>query len=183
MPPPPSPTLRWANFAASQIAWLAAVMTAAQGHPAWGLACIAAVIAWHLGVSARPWREAMLVGVAALVGTLAETLQATQHLLVYAHSPDGLAAPAWIIGLWALFAISLNVNLRWLRGRPLLAAAVGAIAGPAAFASGVRLGAARLVEPLPALAMLAVVWALALPLLVHASSLLDGVSKENPTDA
>jgi len=183
MPAPPSPVLRWANFAVSQAAWLAAVITAAQGRPAWGLACIAAAIAWHLGVSARPWHEAMLVGVAALVGTLAETLQATQHLLVYAHAPGGLVAPAWIIGLWALFAISLNVNLRWLRGRPLFAAALGAVAGPAAFASGVRLGAARLVEPLPALTTLAVVWALALPLLVHVSSLLDGVSTENPNDA
>ena len=58
----------------------------------------------------------------------------------------------------------------WLAGRPLLAAALGAGGGPPAFYAGFRLGAVEF-HPTPglSLAVLALVWALLLPLLMYLS--------------
>lgn len=67
--------------------------------------------------------------------------------------------------LWAAFAVSMTVSLRWLLRRPLvLVAALGAAAGPLAYAAGDRLGALELSAG--AAAAVAVEWAVATPLLV-----------------
>jgi hypothetical protein len=82
-----------------------------------------------------------------------------------------------MVALWGLFAIALNVTLRWLRRRYLLAAVLGAVCGPASFVAGVKLGAAQFVDRVPALAVLAVVWAVAMPLLVWLAQRFDGVGE------
>jgi hypothetical protein len=56
--------------------------------------------------------------------------------------------------------------MRALRGRPALGAVLGLVGGPLAYLGGEKLGAVALVQPVPALAALAVVWALATPLLL-----------------
>jgi hypothetical protein len=80
--------------------------------------------------------------------------------------------------MWGLLAICLNVSLRWLRGRWLLAVVLGAVGGPFSFASGVKLGAAHFVDPFPALLTIAATWSVALPLLVWVAMRFDGVSRE-----
>jgi len=74
-------------------------------------------------------------------------------------------------------AIALNVTLRWLKRRPLLAAGLGAVFGPLSFLGGVRLGAARFVDEPAALAALAAMWALLMPLVMAVSDRLDGVTE------
>ena len=73
-------------------------------------------------------------------------------------------------------AIALNVTLRWLRYRLWLSSLLGALAGPLAFISGVRLGAAQFVDARPALIALALGWGVALPALVWLSVRFDGVT-------
>jgi hypothetical protein len=90
--------------------------------------------------------------------------------------PDPRLAPYWLVAMWGLLAIALNVTLRWLRGRWLLTAILAAVAGPASFASGVRLGGASFVHATPALLTLACVWALAMPALLRLSMRFDGVA-------
>ena len=75
-------------------------------------------------------------------------------------------APYWIVAIWALFAITLNVSMRALRDRLWLGALLGLVGGPAAYYSGAKLGALTLVQALPALAALALGWALVTPLLL-----------------
>jgi membrane protein implicated in regulation of membrane protease activity len=61
----------------------------------------------------------------------------------------------------------LNSALYWLAGRPLLAAALGAVGGPLAYFGGVGLGALAFPGGLAwALALIAVEWAIAMPLLL-----------------
>lgn len=64
-----------------------------------------------------------------------------------------------------------------LRSRWWLAAIVGAVGGPLSFASGVKLGAAYFVDPLPALVVIAATWSVVLPLMVWLSIRLDGISR------
>ncbi len=173
----PRAAMQLANFAVFQSAWFAAVLGAAHGLPVWGCVAVMAAIGWHLAVSARPGREACLVALAMLLGFAIETLHASLGAVRFASGqPDPRLAPYWMVALWGLLAIALNTTMRWLRHRPALAALLGARAGPASFASGARLGAARFVDEQRALLALAATWSLALPLLMWLAVRFDGVS-------
>lgn len=177
----PTRAVQLSNFVVFQLAWFAAVLGAAHGMPLAGTACVAAAIGWHLCVSARPAREARLVALACLAGFAIETAVVLQgHVAYPSGQPVAQLAPYWMVALWGLLAIALNVTMRWLRPRPWLAAGLGALAGPLAFASGVRLGGARFVDAQPALLTLALVWAVLMPALVWLSVRFDGVSVPEP---
>jgi hypothetical protein len=170
--------MQLANVAVSQLAWFAAVLGAASHRPLAGTLCVAAAIGWHLAVSARPAREAWLVLLACGLGLAVETWTALQgHVAYPSGQPFAALPPYWMVALWGLLAIALNVTMRWLRGRAWLAAGLGAVVGPMAFSAGVRLGGAQFLHPTAALATLAVVWAVALPLLVRLSMHFDGVAE------
>ncbi len=77
--------------------------------------------------------------------------------------------------MWMLFATTLNVSMRWLRGKPVLAAAFGFFGGPAAYLAGQKLGGIVLVEQTTALAALAIGWACMMPVLMWLSENLDGM--------
>ena len=176
--PPARPTLalRGVNFLVFQTAWFAAVLGAAQHTPLWGTATVLAAIGWHLAASARPAQEARLVAAAALIGFCVETAVALQGHVVYpSGQPIELLAPYWMVALWGLLAITLNVTMRWLKGRHALAALLGAIAGPASFYSGAQLGGVRIIDMLPVLLTLAAGWAVLMPLLMMLSVRFDGV--------
>jgi len=83
-------------------------------------------------------------------------------------------APYWIIVMWGLFATTLNVSLRWLKNRTMLAAFVGAIAGPLAYYGGQKLGAVQFLDTEFAFIALALGWAVFTPLLMILSNNLDG---------
>jgi hypothetical protein len=165
-----------ANFVIFQLAWFAAVLGAAHGMPLAGTACVTAAIGWHLWVSARPAQEARLVALACVVGLAVETAIVQQgHVAYPSGQPVPGLPPYWMVALWGLLAIALNVTMRWLRARLWLAAVLGAIVGPLSFASGVRLGGAQFVHAEPALLTLALAWAVLLPALVRLSVRFDGV--------
>jgi hypothetical protein len=55
--------------------------------------------------------------------------------------------------------------MSWLKGRFVLAAVLGAIAGPLSYLAGVKLGAAQWGDETQALVLLGIIWAIAMPLL------------------
>jgi len=173
----PTRRLQILNFVVFQAAWFAAVLGAAHQIPLWGTACVLAAIAWHLAVSARPAQEAKLIGFACAIGLVVESAVVQQgHVRYPSGQPITWLAPYWMVALWGELAIALNVTMRWMKRRLGLAAALGAVAGPMAFASGVRLGGAQFVDTVPALAMLAGAWAVAMPVLMWLSNRFDGVA-------
>ncbi len=180
----PTRTILLYNVVAFQAAWFATVLGAAHGMPLWGTAAASIAVGWHLAVSARPAREAKLIAGVGLIGLVVETGLALQGHVGYASGqPLAGLAPYWMVALWCAFAITLNVTLRWLKPRPALAALLGAIAGPAAFAAGVRLGAAEFVDTTSALVTLAGVWGAAMPALMWLSTRFDGVAVPEPVRA
>jgi hypothetical protein len=173
----PTRAIQWTNAVVFQCAWFAAVLGASHDRPLLGTACVAAAIAWHLAVSARPAQELRLVLLACLIGAVVESAIVRQgHVSYPSGQPWPTLAPYWIVALWGLLAIALNVTMRWLRGRTMLAVLLGAALGPLSFSSGARLGGAQLLHPTEALATLALVWAVLLPALVMLSARWDGVS-------
>jgi hypothetical protein len=173
----PSRARLLANFAVFEAAWFACILGVAHGRPLWGTAAVGAAIAWHVSISARPATELALAAALGAIGLVAESMVVAQgHVAYPAGQPVAWLAPYWMVALWSEFAIALNVTLRWLKRKPALAAALGAVFGPLSFLGGVRLGGARFVDETAALVTLACLWAVLMPLVMALSGRLDGVT-------
>ena len=173
----PTRTMQLLNFVLFQAAWFAGILGAAHEMPLLGTLVVVAVIAWHVLVSARPAAEAKLVAAALAVGAVFETVCVQLGQVAFTSGqPEPRLAPYWMVAMWGLLAIALNVTMRWMKKRWLLAAVLGAIAGPMSYAGGVRLGAAHFIDATEALATLAIAWALLMPLMMWLSDRFDGVA-------
>ncbi|BCX17367.1 MAG: membrane protein [Geminicoccaceae bacterium] len=164
----PSTVAVLVNLAGFQAGWFACVLGAAHGVPWLGPLVAAPVLTWHLATARHPGRAALLLAVAALVGLGLDTLLIRAERIAFSEGVllEGWA-PYWMVCLWALFASTFEVSLRWLREKPVLAALFGALGGPLAYWAGARLGAATLLEPVWAgLLLVSLVYALATPLLM-----------------
>ena len=163
------------NFGLFQIGWFGCVLSSAAGRPWLGAILAAVIIGWHLWRAPSAAAELKLIGLAVLIGAVWDSLLVWQGWLNYQHGMLlPFAAPYWIVIMWALFATTLNVSLRWLKGRWLSAALFGAIGGPLAYYAGQRLGAVEFVEMHSALLALLLGWALFTPLLMALSRRYDG---------
>jgi hypothetical protein len=164
------------NAIAFQLGWFACVLGGANQLPWLGTLVAILIVYWHLNQAQRPGRELTLLAVVGALGALWDSLLVAAGWLEY---PSGMllsnTAPHWIVAMWVLFASTLNVSLRWLRGRWTLATLLGAVAGPLAYYAGAGLGGVDINEPLPAFTALAAGWAAFVPLLISLSSRLDGM--------
>lgn len=163
------------NFALFQLGWFASVLLGASRYHWLGPVVVFAILFFHLRRSPDREAERRLIGYALLIGLVWENLMSLSGLIVYpSGQPFGIFAPVWIIAMWPLLAITLNVSLRWLKGLPAAAVLFGALGGPLAFFAGERLGAAVFPEPFLAMAVLAVGWAVLFPLLMRLATRHDG---------
>jgi hypothetical protein len=148
------------NYAGFQAGWFACVAGAGKGLFWLGPAAAVLLLGAHLAASPDPRGELRRVALVAAFGLLLEALALRLGLHAYA----GGFLPAWVAALWLLFAATLGSSLAWLEGRPLLAAVLGAAAGPLSFRAGIGLGAgAFLGSPAAGSLVLSALWALALP--------------------
>ena len=171
------------GFALFQGAWFGCVIGAARGQAGAGIAVLAGVVLLALVFSNARMADLGLIGVALAVGLVWDSLLARSGIVVYA-SPGPLPgwAPAWILALWALFAPMLREPLRWLHGRPLLAALFGGVGGALSYAAAARFGACHFPDPRLAMGVLGVGWALIVPLLLAAAQRLERATAA-PADA
>ena len=169
------------NFIAFQVAWLACVLGGANDRSMAGTMVVVAAIGLHLTLAQRPRPEALLIAAATVVGLAWESWVVALGLMSYptGNIAPGLA-PYWIVAMWALFATSLNLSMAWLKGRPWLAAVFGAVGGPLAYLAGERLGGLQMPEPLLALGVQALGWAVMLPMLTRLAARLDGFGPVSP---
>jgi hypothetical protein len=163
------------NAAVFQIGWLCCVLAGASQLPWLGTLTALLIVFWHVSHAPRPRNELLLILSAGIIGAIWDSLLVYAGWLQY---PSGTliegTAPHWIIAMWLLFATTLNVSLSWLKERLLLATALGAIAGPAAYFAGYRLGGVQIPEFLTAMTVQALGWAVFMPVLIYLSSRLDG---------
>lgn len=164
------------NFLLFQIGWFACVLGAANGR-AW-IGVVTVVVIWIVHLMTKGTRtDVPLILVAGVFGFVADTVLARTGAVGYsAELPIERFAPAWIVAMWINLAITLRHSLVWLSRRPRLAAALGAVFGPAAYWGAARLGAVRMVEPSLATVGVAAVWGLALPVLFWVSRCLERIA-------
>jgi hypothetical protein len=164
------------NAVAFQLGWLACVLGGANQLPWAGTLVAVLIVWWHLSRAHRPAREFMLLAVVGALGAVWDSLLVAAGWLSY---PSGTllpnTAPYWIVAMWVLFASTLNVSLRWLRGRWPLAALLGALGGPLAYYAGAGLDGVFVTAPWSAYGALAAGWAAFMPLLVVLAKHRDGI--------
>lgn len=156
------------NAAGFQAVWLACIAGAGAGSGWLGPAVAAAFVAATLAWGGRPADDLRMLALALPFGLALDTAFAASGWLIYASAwPWPSAAPAWILALWAGFAVTLHHSMAVLRDRPGLAAASGAIGGPLAYwtAAGAFDAVSFGAPPAATLAALALAWGVVIPLL------------------
>lgn len=167
-----------ANLASFYAGWWAVVLAAAAGWPVAGITAVVALLCAHLLWTGNPRRELALILLAGFTGLAFDSLlQASGWVSFAGNAPVSWLAPPWMVALWMNFATTLNHSMRPLQGRPWLAAAFGAVGGPAAYWAGAEFGAMRFHDVGAALATLAIAWAALTPLLLAAAGRLGGASR------
>lgn len=163
------------NLVAFKVAWASTMFGAANGLPLLGPAIVMIAIAIHLRNALFPGEELMLVAATGVLGACWDSILVSIGWMTY---PSGTfisgVAPYWIIGMWMLFATTLNIAFRWLREKLLLAALTGAIFGPLSYYVGAKFGAVVISQPVAALTALAIGWSVIFPLLLVLAKKLDG---------
>lgn len=148
-----------------QAAWWLAVLGTVAGWICAAPIVVAIYLLFQL-TRVDPERHVRIVTAALVLGAagfLIDSLLSAGGVLTFASRSAGAPAPLWVAALWAQLAGAAAPFAR-LADRPLLAAALGALAGPLAYRTGAALGAVEIhAGGLGALAALALVWALATP--------------------
>lgn len=160
------------NAIGYQLVWLVSVVGAAHGQLFAGpLAAIAfAVLVLAFGGERRA--DLRLIPLVLLIGLLTDSAWIELGWLDYsAPWPSAQFAPAWIVGIWVSFALTLNHSMAFLKGRYLLAAVLGAVGGPLSYWGASRgLGAVHFVAPVAIVLLgLGIVWMGVFPLFARLS--------------
>ena len=165
------------NIAVFQAGWLASVIGGAQQMPWLGPVALLVALTLHFRAARRAAEELSLVVICGLMGAVFDSLLVASGWVAYSSGLfHASMAPYWIITMWMLFATTLNVSMRWFRGKPAIAAAFGFFGGPLSYVAGEKLGGIVLVDSVAALATLAIGWAVMMPLLMRLSERFDGMS-------
>ncbi len=164
------------NLVAFELAWFLSVLGGAKQMPWLGPLTVLVVLMIHLRAARNPFEEVLLVICCAIIGTAFDSVLVAAGWVTFSSGLfSDYFTPYWIITMWMLFATTLNVSMRWLRGKPKLAAFFGLYGGPAAYIAGQELGGIVLTNQVAALAALAIGWAIMMPILMWLSENLDGM--------
>jgi hypothetical protein len=117
----------------------------------------------HFALFGRGLSELRLVALITVLGLLLDQLLFSLGLFNLA---GGSGAPLWLSCLWPVFATTLCHAFSSFQGRPLVAAAIGAIGGGGSYVAGVNLSEVNFGSPLMSPIVIALVWAVLFPSLL-----------------
>ncbi|NGX42875.1 MAG: hypothetical protein K940chlam7_01163 [Chlamydiae bacterium] len=149
------------------IGWLFCVASAAGGLPYLGLLGAMGVVAYHLAVIKEKKIEFFFIASVTVTGFFVETGMIKFRVLEFT-SPNTLIpgyAPFWLLGIYAMFATTVNHSLRWLQPYLFLAAFLGGLGGMVSYAAGERIGAVTfLVGKGGSVMVVGIAWFILMPL-------------------
>jgi hypothetical protein len=168
------------NFIFFQLAWFACVIGAGKGMPWLGVLVTALVLSWHLYQAKNVKAELLLMLCALLIGAAYDQSMLSLGYISYLNNGwSNAIVPVWILALWLAFTSTLNVSLRWMHSKHLIAVAFGAMGGPLAYLGAEKFGAVVLHGAASYIA-LSIGWAIITPLLLTLSSRFDGFASIKP---
>lgn len=157
------------NFIIFQACWFACVIGAAKNLGWMGpiLVFITVPLQIHL-LTENHKAEILFTVICGISGSLLETLMVVANVYTPIDQGWWQVCPPWMAALWFNFALLVSISLNWLKGKFMAAAILGGLAGPVAYWGGEKLGALSVASTFSSgYLILAVMWALALPLLVY----------------
>lgn len=155
-----------ANALGFQVVWACCVVYAARGMVWPGILAAAIFALAMLSFGGKPRDDLKALLLALPLGIALDSSLSMTGWLHYAQGVQGGLAPAWIGALWLAFAFTLNHSFSFLRERIGLAALLGFVCSPLSYLAAQRIGAVEFNAPLDlALPMVAIAWAMLLPLL------------------
>lgn len=157
------------SVALFQGVWFTTVWGAIIGNHLVGPAALAFAMACHYFVFGTAKADFLLVAISAATGLVIETIYIQAGLIMYANSfPSTYLAPLWVWVLWGNFALIMNGCIKWLQGKPLLAAVLGFLGAPLSYYAGIQLGAATSgPSKTTLLAVIAITYAIVTPLFLN----------------
>lgn len=157
------------NFIIFQVCWFTCVMGAANNLGWLGPFLVIITVPLQIRLLTENHRaEIFFVMICGISGSLLETLMIVANVYTPVDQVWGQVCPPWMAALWFNFALLVSISLAWLKGKYTMAAILGALAGPIAYWGGEKLGALTVAASFSrGYVILAVIWALALPLLVY----------------
>ena len=146
------------NLVLFQLAWFSCALLTAQAN--WILPTILAI---HFLLSPKKQGDAKLLPFV-LVGAAIDFGLFKLEIIGFQTN----TFPLWLICLWAMFIISINHSLYWLRKcKPWLTVIIGALGGSSSYLAAVKFGAIVSNTSFTSLFIIyAVIWALILPILI-----------------
>lgn len=174
----------WLNVLGFQSGWWACVLGAGQTMEIPSIALGWVLVCAHVWLSAHRRAEIQLALLAIAMGLLADSALQSLGLISFYGWALGPLSPFWLWTLWALFALTLNASLAFLKRMHWgVSAAAGLVFGPITYHAGAAFGAAA--EPAGGFATfgLAVTWMVLLPLLVLAAQHFSSPTHEFISDA
>jgi hypothetical protein len=164
------------NFLLFQAGWFACVLGGASRDYTWvGVVIVTLIVAVHLARAENVRNETILIMITAFLGAAWDsTLMVTGLFSFTSGVVFPVIVPLWMIAMWALFATTLNVSMKWMKGRYLLAILFGAIGGPVAYYAGHRLGAVEFSNTWITLFTVAVGWSVIMPALMMLTNRFNG---------
>jgi len=172
------------NFILFQIGWFGCVVGGASQDYYWaGTVIVTLIITVHLVRAGDIRNEIMLIILTMMLGTFWDSALMVAGLFEFSNGVlVSWLVPSWMIAMWALFATTLNVSLKWLKDRYVLAAVFGAIGGPVAYYAGHRIGAVDFSNTLNSMIAVGAGWAMIMPGLMLMTKHFNGyqtVSRES----
>ena len=172
------------NFILFQAGWFACVIGGASSNYYWiGVVIVTAIVIVHLVRANNMRNEAMLILITMIVGSAWDSVLMMAGIFTFSHGVvfAGLI-PFWMIAMWALFATTLNVSMKWMKNKYLMAAVFGAVGGPVAYYAGYRIGAVEYNSTLTALLAVAAGWAVIMPMLMALTTRFNGYQSIGAND-
>jgi len=163
-------TWKFANAIGYQLVWLASIIGAIHGSRYAGPLAAALFACMVLAFGGQRSADLRLIPLVVAIGLLVDSAWIALGWLDYsAPWPSSDFAPAWILGIWLAFSLTLNHSLSFLKRRYALASLLGAMGGPLAYwlaADG--FGAVRFDAPVVTVLIgLGIAWGLMIPMLMR----------------
>lgn len=168
-------TRRWPvliNAVLFQLLWFACVLGSANRLFIPALCAFLLLAAFQLRAHRRAEGDYSLLILSLALGILIDSLWLMLGFVEFTDPrPLPFLAPAWILVLWAGFALTINHSMAWVNAHPLLPGVLGAVGGPLSYLAGERLGAvAFLVDRPIVLTAIGLAWAFAMTVFAQAAA-------------
>ena len=158
------------NFVFFQLTWFICVL----GGDEWLILALGLLVC-HFLLSSRKRSDLVVMTLIGIIGICVDFVLTLIGIFQFSE----VLFPLWLVVLWAMFALTFNHSMAWIKRRPLYQQSVlGALGGASSYYAGMRLGAVDFgFDVVITMLVLLLLWGLLVPLNVFVLARLKGWSE------